>query len=206
MIDAVGMEAHGSASPRRPSRRDGAAARRSGEKLMEPPGWTGSPRCSWRSSSRRGGTISLIGVYGGMTDPLPMMVMFDKQIQLRMGQANVKRWIDDLLPLVVEDDGGAASRNWPAAPPTAMRRTRIMPKDDDDGGDQPGPEPPAGTIRSLAPLGGSEERQKPNRQWVTKGVATTVPGRAVPRTSTVTRVPVPTDGGEAQADAVAEDG
>ena len=30
--------------------------------------------------------------------------MFDKQIQLRMGQANVKRWIDDLLPLVLDDD------------------------------------------------------------------------------------------------------
>ena len=39
-----------------------------------------------------------------MTDPLPMMTLFDKQIQLRMGQANVKRWIDDLLPLVTDDD------------------------------------------------------------------------------------------------------
>jgi threonine dehydrogenase-like Zn-dependent dehydrogenase len=53
---------------------------------------------------RRGGTISLAGVYGGMSDPLPMMVMFDKQLQLRMGQANVKRWIDGLLPLVTDQD------------------------------------------------------------------------------------------------------
>jgi threonine dehydrogenase-like Zn-dependent dehydrogenase len=53
---------------------------------------------------RRGGTISLVGVYGGAVDPLPMMALFDKQIQLRMGQANVKRWIDDLLPLVLDDD------------------------------------------------------------------------------------------------------
>jgi threonine dehydrogenase-like Zn-dependent dehydrogenase len=30
--------------------------------------------------------------------------MFDKQINLRMGQANVKRWIDDLMPLVAGDD------------------------------------------------------------------------------------------------------
>jgi S-(hydroxymethyl)glutathione dehydrogenase/alcohol dehydrogenase len=52
---------------------------------------------------RRGGTISLSGVYGGQTDPMPIMTMFDKQIQLRMGQANVKRWVDDLLPLVTED-------------------------------------------------------------------------------------------------------
>jgi threonine dehydrogenase-like Zn-dependent dehydrogenase len=53
---------------------------------------------------RRGGTISLSGVYGGATDPLPMVRMFDKQIQLRMGQANVRRWVDDLLPLLGDDD------------------------------------------------------------------------------------------------------
>jgi threonine dehydrogenase-like Zn-dependent dehydrogenase len=32
-----------------------------------------------------------------------MMTLFDKQIQLRMGQANVKRWVNDLLPLVSGD-------------------------------------------------------------------------------------------------------
>jgi len=53
---------------------------------------------------RRGGTISLSGVYGGATDPLPMLTLFDKQIQLRMGQANVKRWVEDILPLLL--DGG----------------------------------------------------------------------------------------------------
>jgi hypothetical protein len=53
---------------------------------------------------RRGGTISLIGVYGGMADPMPMLTMFDKQIQLRMGQANVKRWVDDIMPLLSDDD------------------------------------------------------------------------------------------------------
>ena len=50
------------------------------------------------------GDISLSGVYGGMADPLPMMELFDKQVQLRMGQANVHRWIPDILPLV-EGDG-----------------------------------------------------------------------------------------------------
>jgi threonine dehydrogenase-like Zn-dependent dehydrogenase len=53
---------------------------------------------------RRGGTISISGVYGGMMDPLPMLTLFDKQIQLRMGQANVKRWVDDILPLLVDED------------------------------------------------------------------------------------------------------
>jgi len=32
-----------------------------------------------------------------------MLVLFDKQIQLRMGQANVRRWSDDLLLLVTGD-------------------------------------------------------------------------------------------------------
>ena len=49
---------------------------------------------------RRGGTVSLSGVYGGAADPLPMLQMFDKQLTLRMGQANVRRWIDDILPLL----------------------------------------------------------------------------------------------------------
>ena len=53
---------------------------------------------------RRGGTISIVGVYGGMTDPLPMMTMFDKQIAIRMGQANVKRWVGDILPLLTDED------------------------------------------------------------------------------------------------------
>jgi threonine dehydrogenase-like Zn-dependent dehydrogenase len=53
---------------------------------------------------RRGGTISLSGVYGGTADPLPMLTLFDKQIQLRMGQANVLRWTDDILPLLTDED------------------------------------------------------------------------------------------------------
>ena len=66
------------------------------------PASTASPPCRRRSTSvRRGGTVSIVGVYGGAADPLPMMQLFDKGLTLRMGQANVKRWIDDLLPLVV---------------------------------------------------------------------------------------------------------
>jgi threonine dehydrogenase-like Zn-dependent dehydrogenase len=33
-----------------------------------------------------------------------MLQMFDKQITLRMGQANVRRWIDDILPLLSGDE------------------------------------------------------------------------------------------------------
>ena len=49
---------------------------------------------------RRGGTVSLSGVYAGDADILPMKTLFDKQISIRMGQCNVKRWIDDLMPIV----------------------------------------------------------------------------------------------------------
>jgi threonine dehydrogenase-like Zn-dependent dehydrogenase len=52
---------------------------------------------------RRGGTISISGVYGGALDPMPMLQLFDKGVQIRMGQAHVKRWIDDLIPLVADE-------------------------------------------------------------------------------------------------------
>jgi threonine dehydrogenase-like Zn-dependent dehydrogenase len=53
---------------------------------------------------RRGGTISLSGVYGGTADPINMLQVFDKQLTLKMGQANVKRWIDDIMPLLMDGD------------------------------------------------------------------------------------------------------
>ncbi len=54
-------------------------------------------------SVRRGGTVSVSGVYGGEIDPMPMMEMFDRGIQMRMGQCHVHRWKDDLLPVVTAD-------------------------------------------------------------------------------------------------------
>jgi threonine dehydrogenase-like Zn-dependent dehydrogenase len=53
---------------------------------------------------RRGGAISLSGVYGGTADPIPMLTLFDKQITLKMGQANVKRWVPEIMPLLTDDD------------------------------------------------------------------------------------------------------
>lgn len=53
---------------------------------------------------RRGGTVSISGVYGGAADPLPMFQLFDKQLQLRMGQANVRAWTDDLLKVLDQDE------------------------------------------------------------------------------------------------------
>ena len=53
---------------------------------------------------RRGGTISLSGVYGGTADPLNMLQIFDKQLTIKMGQANVRRWVDEILPLLSNGD------------------------------------------------------------------------------------------------------
>ncbi len=52
----------------------------------------------------QGGTLSIRSVYGGNVDPMPLLQMFDKQLTVRMGQANVKRWVDDLMPLLSDDD------------------------------------------------------------------------------------------------------
>ena len=105
VIDAVGMEAHGSPGAKIAQQATGLLPDAVAEKLMET---AGIDRLhAFRLAIdivRRGGTISLVGVYGGMTDPLPMLTMFDKQIQLRMGQANVKRWADDIMPLLMDGD------------------------------------------------------------------------------------------------------
>ena len=105
VIDAVGMEAHGSPLAKLGHKMVGLMPDRMAEKLMTR---AGTDRLAALQTAievvRRGGTISVIGVYGGMTDPLPMLTLFDKQVHLRMGQANVRRWVDDLLPLVGDDD------------------------------------------------------------------------------------------------------
>jgi threonine dehydrogenase-like Zn-dependent dehydrogenase len=105
VIDAVGMEAHGSPAGKIAQQLTSLLPKPVAAKLTER---AGVDRMAALLASidtvRRGGTVSLSGVYGGMVDPLPMMALFDKQIQLRMGQANVRRWIDDILPLVTGDD------------------------------------------------------------------------------------------------------
>jgi threonine dehydrogenase-like Zn-dependent dehydrogenase len=105
VIDAVGMEAHGSPVNRFAQRMAALLPDVLARPLMEN---AGTDRLNAFYSAidivRRGGTISLSGVYGGAADPLPMLTLFDKQIQLRMGQANVKRWVDDIMPLLTDDD------------------------------------------------------------------------------------------------------
>jgi threonine dehydrogenase-like Zn-dependent dehydrogenase len=101
VIDAVGMEAHGAPMGKLAHTLAGFLPDAIAEQMIEKGGVDRmSVLFAAIDAVRRGGTISLSGVYGGMVDPLPMMDLFDKQIQLRMGQANVKRWIDDIMPLL----------------------------------------------------------------------------------------------------------
>jgi threonine dehydrogenase-like Zn-dependent dehydrogenase len=105
VIDAVGMEAHGSPIGKLAHTMAGLMPDALAEKVMET---AGTDRTAALHSAieivRRGGTISLSGVYGGMATPMPLLQAFDKQITFRMGQANVKRWIDDIMPLLEGDD------------------------------------------------------------------------------------------------------
>lgn len=105
VLDAVGMEAHGSplaevaqkALRALPKRLQGAVMTEAGVDRLD-------ALLTAVDAVRRGGTISISGVYGGAADPLPLMQMFDKQLQVRMGQANVRRWSDDILALLSEDE------------------------------------------------------------------------------------------------------
>jgi S-(hydroxymethyl)glutathione dehydrogenase/alcohol dehydrogenase len=105
VIDAVGMEAHGAPVAGIAQKLTGLLPDALARPLMQ---HAGVDRLSALYSAidivRRGGTISISGVYGGAADPMPMLQIFDKQIQLRMGQANVKHWVDDILPLLTDED------------------------------------------------------------------------------------------------------
>jgi len=105
VIDAVGMEAHGSPGPKLAQQATGLLPDAVAGKFMQKAGVDRLAALYLAIDIvRRGGTVSVVGVYGGMKDPLPMLTMFDKQIQLRMGQANVKAWVDDIMPLLADGD------------------------------------------------------------------------------------------------------
>jgi threonine dehydrogenase-like Zn-dependent dehydrogenase len=105
VIDAVGMEAHGAPGAKLVQQMTGLLPDAVAARLMEKAGIDRLHAFYLAVDIvRRGGTISVSGVYGGMADPLPFLTMFDKQIQLRMGQANVRRWHEQILPLLTDDD------------------------------------------------------------------------------------------------------
>ena len=104
VIDAVGMEAHGAPLGEFAQKAAGLLPDAAAEKMIELAGvdrLAAMQHCF--DSVRRGGTVSLSGVYGGAQDPIDMFQLFDKQIQLRMGQANVKRWIPAVMPWIEDE-------------------------------------------------------------------------------------------------------
>jgi len=105
VLDAVGMEAHGAPVTTLVQKAGGLLPDALAAPLIKN---AGVDRLSALYSAidivRRGGTVSLSGVYGGAADPIPMMNVFDKQLQLRMGQSNVKRWAPEIMPLLLDGD------------------------------------------------------------------------------------------------------
>lgn len=105
VIDAVGMEAHGSPAAKVAHQMTALLPRGLASRLMTRAGLDRLAALHMAIDLvARGGTISIVGVYGGMSDPMPMMTLFDKQVTLRMGQANVRRWVDDIIPLLDDTD------------------------------------------------------------------------------------------------------
>jgi threonine dehydrogenase-like Zn-dependent dehydrogenase len=105
VIDAVGMEAHGNSAVGFTQRLVGMLPDRAAQAVME---HAGVDRLQALQQSVetvcRGGTISIIGVYGGTADPINMLQLFDKGVKLAMGQAHVKRWTNNLMPLVLDEN------------------------------------------------------------------------------------------------------
>jgi threonine dehydrogenase-like Zn-dependent dehydrogenase len=105
VIDAVGMEAHGAPIGKLAQTSAGFLPKPIAAKAIER---FGVDRLEVLYEAidtvRRGGTLSISGVYGGQLDPIPMMQLFDKGVQIRMGQAHVKRWVDEIMPLLEQDD------------------------------------------------------------------------------------------------------
>jgi threonine dehydrogenase-like Zn-dependent dehydrogenase len=104
VVDAVGMEAHGQAAVALAQRAVGMLPKPAAQRVTDKAALDRLTALHMAIKSvRRGGTVSVSGVYGGEIDPMPLMEMFDRGIQLRMGQAHVHRWSDDILPVVLDD-------------------------------------------------------------------------------------------------------
>ena len=95
MIDAVGMEAHVFAPDNVlevAKQKLGVAADR-GHALREA-----------IVSVRKGGRVSMPGVYGGFLDKFPLGAMMEKGLQWRTGQTHVQRYTADLLRRIQEGE------------------------------------------------------------------------------------------------------
>jgi threonine dehydrogenase-like Zn-dependent dehydrogenase len=105
VIDAVGMEAHGSPNVKAIQQLTGILPDKAAQKVFTT---AGMDRLFALHSAiemvGRGGTLSLVGVYAGQADPVSLDTLFDKQVQVRMGQANAPYWTQEILPLLTDEN------------------------------------------------------------------------------------------------------
>ena len=105
VLDAVGMEAHGNPVSEKVI---GLASRLPGPVARAAIEHAGIDRLAALhlavECARRGGTVSVSGVYGGAASPMPLMDIFDKALTFRHGQCNVRAWTDELLRLALDDN------------------------------------------------------------------------------------------------------
>lgn len=87
-IDAVGLEAHGMGL-------EGFYDKVKQSVRLE----TDRPNVFRQAivACRKGGTVSLAGVYGGMLDKIPMGAAFNKGLTFKMGQTHVHKYLNPLL-------------------------------------------------------------------------------------------------------------
>jgi threonine dehydrogenase-like Zn-dependent dehydrogenase len=95
VIDAVGMEAHGSGLGNLYDRVTQAV------KLQ-----TDRPTALRNviQACRKGGTVSIPGVYGGIIDKIPMGAAFNKGLTMKMGQTHVHRYLPRLMEHIEDGD------------------------------------------------------------------------------------------------------
>lgn len=93
-IDAVGMEAHATATL------DSIYDRAKQAVMLE----TDRPHVLREMAyvCRPAGTLSIPGVYGGLIDKMPFGMVMQKGLTIRTGQTHVNRWTDDLLRRIEE--------------------------------------------------------------------------------------------------------
>ncbi|MEO8432957.1 MAG: zinc-dependent alcohol dehydrogenase [Acidobacteriota bacterium] len=94
-MDAVGMEAHGHGPQ--------AAYDRVKQTLRLATDRPGVLRMAIQAC-RKGGTVSIPGVYGGFIDKVPMGAAFGKGLTLKMGQTHVHRYLRPLLERIEKNE------------------------------------------------------------------------------------------------------
>lgn len=95
VIDAVGMEAHGMAPDT------------IGDNIKQTIGIGADSGHALREAImavRKGGRVSMPGVYGGFLDKFPLGAFMEKGLQMKTGQTHVQRYLKDLLHRIGEGE------------------------------------------------------------------------------------------------------